>query len=64
MVLSTTVPKDFTFSTDTRVRASRSSSSNKEVDFTSQLRKPSSPVRSSDTVRIHPGPEVSSCPVL
>uniref|UniRef100_A0A3Q0RIJ6 TPX2 microtubule nucleation factor n=1 Tax=Amphilophus citrinellus TaxID=61819 RepID=A0A3Q0RIJ6_AMPCI len=44
MVLSTTVPKDFHFNTDTRVKASASSNVEKEVDFVSQLRKPSSPV--------------------
>lgn len=45
--LSTTVPKDFHFSTDTRVKSSTSCNTEKEVDFVSQLRKPSSPV--SDT---------------
>lgn len=44
MVLSTTVPKDFHFNTDSRVKASTSSNTDKEVDFASQLRKPSSPV--------------------
>ncbi|XP_030589813.1 targeting protein for Xklp2 isoform X2 [Archocentrus centrarchus] len=45
MVLSTTVPKDFHFNTDTRVKASASSNVEKEVDFVSQLRKPSSPAK-------------------
>ncbi|XP_017294278.1 targeting protein for Xklp2 isoform X2 [Kryptolebias marmoratus] len=46
MVLSTTVPKDFHFNTDTRVKASTSSNpSHKEVDFIHQLRKPSSPAK-------------------
>lgn len=48
MILSTTVPKEFQFSTDNRVKVTTSSSaSHKEVDFVSQLRKPSSPVRPS-----------------
>uniref|UniRef100_A0A669C3J1 TPX2 microtubule nucleation factor n=1 Tax=Oreochromis niloticus TaxID=8128 RepID=A0A669C3J1_ORENI len=45
MFLSTTVPKDFHFSTDTRVKASTSCNTEKEVDFVSQLRKPSSPAK-------------------
>ncbi|CAN9515317.1 unnamed protein product [Ophioblennius macclurei] len=46
MAPSTTVPKDFHFSTDGRVKASASSSaSHKELDFSSQLRKPSSPAK-------------------
>uniref|UniRef100_A0A3Q1GEB5 TPX2 microtubule nucleation factor n=1 Tax=Acanthochromis polyacanthus TaxID=80966 RepID=A0A3Q1GEB5_9TELE len=45
MVLPTTVPKDFNFSTDKRAQASTSSNtSHKVVDFIDQLRKPSSPV--------------------
>ncbi|XP_058498350.1 targeting protein for Xklp2-like [Solea solea] len=45
-VLSTTVPKEFHFNTDTRVKATTSSSSaQREVDFMSQLRKPSSPAK-------------------
>ncbi|KAG7521035.1 hypothetical protein JOB18_041252 [Solea senegalensis] len=45
-VLSTTVPKEFHFNTDTRVKTTTSSSSaQREVDFMSQLRKPSSPVK-------------------
>ncbi|XP_026187930.1 targeting protein for Xklp2 isoform X2 [Mastacembelus armatus] len=45
-VLSTTVPKEFHFSTDTRVKASTSSSTaHKDMDFISQLRKPSSPAK-------------------
>uniref|UniRef100_A0A8D3DGQ3 Targeting protein for Xklp2 n=1 Tax=Scophthalmus maximus TaxID=52904 RepID=A0A8D3DGQ3_SCOMX len=44
--LSTTVPKEFHFNTDTRVKATASSSTaHKDVDFISQLRKPSSPVK-------------------
>ncbi|KAF0036531.1 hypothetical protein F2P81_011843 [Scophthalmus maximus] len=44
--LSTTVPKEFHFNTDTRVKANASSSTaHKDVDFISQLRKPSSPVK-------------------
>uniref|UniRef100_A0A3Q4GS98 TPX2 microtubule nucleation factor n=1 Tax=Neolamprologus brichardi TaxID=32507 RepID=A0A3Q4GS98_NEOBR len=43
--LSTTVPKDFHFSTDTRVKSSTSCNTEKEVDFVSQLRKPSSPAK-------------------
>uniref|UniRef100_A0A3B4T9X9 TPX2 microtubule nucleation factor n=1 Tax=Seriola dumerili TaxID=41447 RepID=A0A3B4T9X9_SERDU len=44
--MSTTVPKEFHFNTDTRVKATTSSStSQKEVDFISQLRKPSSPAK-------------------
>lgn len=44
-VLSTTVPKDFHFSTDGRIKAAASSQSSKrEVDFIHQLRKPASPV--------------------
>ncbi|XP_047426022.1 targeting protein for Xklp2 isoform X2 [Mugil cephalus] len=46
MILSTTVPKDFHFSTDSRVKGSASSkTSQKEVDFISQLRKPASPAK-------------------
>ncbi|KAM3618759.1 uncharacterized protein V6R79_024501 [Siganus canaliculatus] len=47
MVLSATVPKEFHFNTDTRVKAGASTSSmaHKEVDFKMQLRKPSSPAR-------------------
>ncbi|XP_008293958.1 targeting protein for Xklp2 isoform X2 [Stegastes partitus] len=46
MVLPTTVPKDFHFSTDTRAKESASSStSHKVVDFVHQLRKPSSPAK-------------------
>ncbi|XP_026224636.1 targeting protein for Xklp2 isoform X2 [Anabas testudineus] len=45
-VLSTTVPKEFHFNTDTRIKMTTSSStSHKEVDFISQLRKPSSPAK-------------------
>ncbi|XP_051805323.1 targeting protein for Xklp2 [Acanthochromis polyacanthus] len=46
MVLPTTVPKDFNFSTDKRAQASTSSNtSHKVVDFIDQLRKPSSPAK-------------------
>uniref|UniRef100_A0A3P8T9I6 TPX2 microtubule nucleation factor n=1 Tax=Amphiprion percula TaxID=161767 RepID=A0A3P8T9I6_AMPPE len=46
MVLPTTVPKDFNFSTDNRAKASTSSNtSHKVVDFIGQLRKPSSPAK-------------------
>uniref|UniRef100_UPI0037E955A1 targeting protein for Xklp2 isoform X2 n=1 Tax=Semicossyphus pulcher TaxID=241346 RepID=UPI0037E955A1 len=46
MVLSATMPKEFHFSTNTRSKAAASSSSaHKEVDFISQLRKPSSPAK-------------------
>lgn len=45
MVLSATVPKEFHFNTNNRVKATASSSTaHKEVDFITQLRKPSSPV--------------------
>ncbi|XP_037540496.1 targeting protein for Xklp2-B [Nematolebias whitei] len=45
-VLSTTVPKDFHFHTDSRIKASTSSDAPcKETDFVQQLRKPSSPVK-------------------
>nr|XP_020440960.1 targeting protein for Xklp2 isoform X1 [Monopterus albus] len=45
-VLSMTVPKEFHFSTETRVKAAApSSTAHKEVDFISQLRKPSSPAK-------------------
>lgn len=46
--LSTTVPKEFNFSTDGRIKASSASTdvSQKEVDFTAQLRRhPSSPAK-------------------
>ncbi|XP_069382283.1 targeting protein for Xklp2-B-like isoform X1 [Paralichthys olivaceus] len=44
--LSTTVPKEFNFNTDHRIKATASSSTaDKEVDFISQLRKPSSPLK-------------------
>ncbi|XP_076023080.1 targeting protein for Xklp2 isoform X2 [Genypterus blacodes] len=43
MALSTTVPKEFNFRTDTRVNtATASNTDHKEVDFINQLRKPSS----------------------
>ncbi|XP_078110307.1 targeting protein for Xklp2 [Sander vitreus] len=43
MVLSATVPKEFHFNANTRAKAAASSSAaHKEVDFISQLRKPSS----------------------
>ncbi|XP_074536647.1 targeting protein for Xklp2 isoform X2 [Halichoeres trimaculatus] len=46
MVLSATVPKEFHFNTSTRSKAATASSTaNKEVDFMSQLRKPSSPAK-------------------
>ncbi|KAK5863069.1 hypothetical protein PBY51_000126 [Eleginops maclovinus] len=46
MVLSSTVPKEFHFNTNSRHKASASSTVTlKEVDFISQLRKPSSPVK-------------------
>ncbi|XP_016891109.1 targeting protein for Xklp2 isoform X1 [Cynoglossus semilaevis] len=46
MVLSTTVPKEFHFFTDTRLKTNPSTNTaHKEVDFMSQLRKPSSPAR-------------------
>ncbi|XP_053281814.1 targeting protein for Xklp2-B isoform X2 [Pleuronectes platessa] len=46
VALSTTVPKEFNFTTDNRIKATTSSSTaDKEVDFISQLRKPSSPVK-------------------
>uniref|UniRef100_A0A672YIN7 TPX2 microtubule nucleation factor n=1 Tax=Sphaeramia orbicularis TaxID=375764 RepID=A0A672YIN7_9TELE len=46
MALSTTVPKEFHFSTDTRMKTtSTSSSDHKEVDFIAQLRKPASPAK-------------------
>ncbi|XP_011471283.1 targeting protein for Xklp2 isoform X2 [Oryzias latipes] len=45
-VLSTTVPKDFHFSTDGRIKAPTSIQSSKtEVDFVHQLRKPASPAK-------------------
>ncbi|XP_040007724.1 targeting protein for Xklp2 isoform X2 [Xiphias gladius] len=44
--LSTTVPKEFHFNTDNRIKvATSSNTAQKEVDFISQLRKPSSPVK-------------------
>ncbi|XP_040918232.1 targeting protein for Xklp2 isoform X2 [Toxotes jaculatrix] len=44
--MSTTVPKEFHFNTDARVKSSASSSTgHKEVDFVGQLRKPSSPAK-------------------
>ncbi|XP_028309054.1 targeting protein for Xklp2 isoform X2 [Gouania willdenowi] len=45
MILSATVPQDFHFNTDSRVKASSSATSHKVVDFISQLRKPSSPAK-------------------
>ncbi|XP_041859073.1 targeting protein for Xklp2 isoform X2 [Melanotaenia boesemani] len=46
MLLSATVPQEFHFNTDTRIKASASSNtSHKAVDFIHQLRKPSSPVK-------------------
>lgn len=46
LVLPTTVPKDFNFSTGTRAKASTSSNtSHKVVDFIGQLRKPFSPAK-------------------
>lgn len=43
--MSTTVPVEFHFYTDARVKLSSAMSNNyKEVDFTTLLRKPSSPV--------------------
>ncbi|XP_062247867.1 targeting protein for Xklp2-like isoform X2 [Platichthys flesus] len=46
VALSTTVPKEFNFTTDNRIKATTSSSTaDKEVDFISQLRKPSSPAK-------------------
>ncbi|XP_036961315.1 targeting protein for Xklp2 isoform X1 [Acanthopagrus latus] len=46
MVLSTTVPKEFHFNTNTRVKATTSSNNgHKELDFITQLRKPSSPAK-------------------
>lgn len=46
MVLSATVPKEFHFNTNTRSKTVTSSSAaHKEVDFMSQLRKPSSPAK-------------------
>lgn len=46
MHLSVTVPKDFHFNTDSRIKAPASSSAlQKEVDFIHQLRQPSSPAK-------------------
>ncbi|KAM6924448.1 targeting protein for Xklp2, partial [Xenentodon cancila] len=46
VVLSTTVPKDFHFNTDTRIKpAASTNAAHKEVDFIQQLRKPSSPAK-------------------
>ncbi|KAG8002948.1 Targeting protein for Xklp2-B [Nibea albiflora] len=46
MVLSATVPKEFHFNTNNRVKtAASSSTAHKEVDFIGQLRKPSSPAK-------------------
>ncbi|XP_073325599.1 targeting protein for Xklp2 isoform X2 [Pagrus major] len=46
MVLSATVPKEFHFNTNTRSKATTSSNTaHKEVDFITQLRKPSSPAK-------------------
>ncbi|KAJ4934712.1 hypothetical protein JOQ06_007496 [Pogonophryne albipinna] len=46
MVLSATVPQEFHFNTNSRHKASTSScGAQKEVDFISQLRKPSSPTK-------------------
>ncbi|XP_017161092.1 targeting protein for Xklp2 [Poecilia reticulata] len=46
MLMSVTVPKDFRFNTDSRIKAPASSNaSQKEVDFISQLRQPSSPAK-------------------
>ncbi|KAM9317735.1 targeting protein for Xklp2-like isoform 2-T2 [Pholidichthys leucotaenia] len=42
MVLSATVPQEFNFSTETRVKASKAE---KEADLVSQLRKPTSPAK-------------------
>ncbi|XP_075951648.1 targeting protein for Xklp2 isoform X1 [Anarhichas minor] len=46
LVLTSTVPKEFHFSTNTRVKATASSNAaHKEVDFINQLRKASSPTK-------------------
>ncbi|XP_015254337.1 PREDICTED: targeting protein for Xklp2 isoform X1 [Cyprinodon variegatus] len=46
IALSTTVPKDFHFNTDSRIKAPASSgTSHKEVDFVHQLRQPTSPMK-------------------
>ncbi|XP_062247865.1 targeting protein for Xklp2-B-like isoform X2 [Platichthys flesus] len=46
VALSTTVPKEFNFTKDNRIKATTSSSTaDKEEDFISQLRKPSSPAK-------------------
>ncbi|XP_041802048.1 targeting protein for Xklp2 isoform X2 [Chelmon rostratus] len=46
MVLSATVPKEFHFNTNTRLKATTSSNTaRKEVDFIAQLRKPCSPAK-------------------
>nr|XP_046253926.1 targeting protein for Xklp2 isoform X2 [Scatophagus argus] len=46
MALSATVPKEFHFSTTTRAKAASSSNTtHKDVDFITQLRKPSSPAK-------------------
>ncbi|XP_074499202.1 targeting protein for Xklp2 [Sebastes fasciatus] len=46
MVLSATMPKEFNFNTNTRVKATTSSNAaHKDVDFINQLRKPSSPAK-------------------
>ncbi|XP_068453667.1 targeting protein for Xklp2 isoform X1 [Clinocottus analis] len=44
MVLMATVPKEFSFTTNTRGKAT-ASAAHKEVDFINQLRKPSSPAK-------------------
>lgn len=45
MALTTTVPKEFNFKTDSRIKSSVSSNATKEINFAEQLRKPTSPVK-------------------
>uniref|UniRef100_A0A8C6TN55 TPX2 microtubule nucleation factor n=1 Tax=Neogobius melanostomus TaxID=47308 RepID=A0A8C6TN55_9GOBI len=45
MVLTATVPKEFNFKTDARMKGSASASAAKEINFEDQLRKPTSPIK-------------------
>ncbi|KAK7884494.1 hypothetical protein WMY93_027617 [Mugilogobius chulae] len=45
MTYTTTVPREFSFKTDARLKSSASTSAIKEVNFMEQLRKPSSPAK-------------------
>lgn len=52
MTLTTTVPKEFNFKTDSRIKSSACANASKDVNFLEQLRKPTSPAKMSKSATV------------